>query len=36
MGSEIFSGPFFFRTAPHGGVIFALKIVKNTSIYSVL
>ena len=24
------------RTAPHGGVIFALKIVKNTGIYSVL
>ena len=24
------------RTAPHGGVIVALKIVKNTSIYSVL
>ena len=25
-----------FRTAPHGGVIFALKMVKNTGIYSVL
>jgi hypothetical protein len=24
------------RTAPHGGVIFALKMVKNTGIYSVL
>ena len=24
------------RTAPHGGVIVALKIVKNTGIYSVL
>ena len=27
---------FFFRTAPHGGVIFALKTVKNTGIYGVL
>ena len=24
------------RTAPHGGVIFALKMIKNTGIYSVL
>ena len=24
------------RTAPHGGVIVALKMVKNTGIYSVL
>ena len=27
---------FFSRTAPHGGVIFALKTVKNTGIYGVL
>ena len=26
----------FSRTAPHGGVIFALKMVKNTGIYTVL
>ena len=29
-------GVFFSRTAPHGGVIFALKTVKNTGIYGVL
>jgi hypothetical protein len=28
--------PKKYRTAPHGGVIFALKMVKNTNIYSVL
>ena len=28
--------PYFIRTAPHGGVIFALKMVKHTGIYSVL
>ena len=27
---------YVYRTAPHGGVIFALQIVKNTGIYSVL
>ena len=27
--------PAFFRTAPHGGVIVGLKMLKPTGIYSV-
>ena len=29
-------GRIKYRMAPHGGVMFALKIIKNTDIYSVL
>ena len=33
---EYMIAQYITRTAPHGGVIFALEMVKNTGIYSVM